>query len=561
MAIYHLSVQIIKRSEGRSAVAAAAYRSGTSLTSEWDGITYDYTRKGWVEHTEILLPEYAPESFKKRQHLWNQVEMAEKSANAQLAREIEIALPLELSREAQIALAREFIQENCVEKGMCADLAIHNPPVRNGYGQPIDRNGKPTNDPEKMTFRNPHAHILVTMRPLNERGRWEAKYEKSYLCRKDNREYSFRASRIKEAEENGWRKQYRYYFGNRTIWLTAEAAEKKNLKRVDKQPRIKNIPNRTIAKWNSTETLESWRESWEELCNRYLKENGVDAQIDHRSYADQGIDRVPGVHFGPSAYYMEKKGRQTELGKLNEEIMDNNRFLEETQKVLDQMVAKEKEQLKKTALHLESLRDRYIISAYQEALYSASLAAEGSSIQEQIASANANARAIEQAMKAITNLMDTIELKNKELSTCSLFLKKKRESIKKEIIQAEKELSEVKKSLTELQEKKTALQEKKSMDQEVMKEKRKRVQYLKKMQTQQYKEFYRLVGECREQKGKLREILWTGRASRDQFVEKRLRDYYKEDFRNEILEEVRKNAPDVPKETPTGMDKIRTRKR
>ena len=261
MAIYHLSVQIIKRSEGRSAVAAAAYRSGTSLTSEWDGITYDYTRKGWVEHTEILLPEYAPESFKKRQHLWNQVEMAEKSANAQLAREIEIALPLELSREAQIALAREFIQENCVEKGMCADLAIHNPPVSNGYGQPIDRNGKPTNDPEQMTFRNPHAHILVTMRPLNERGRWEAKYEKSYLCRKDNREYSFRASRIKEAEKNGWRKQYRYYFGNRTIWLTAEAAEKKNLRRVDKQPRIKNIPNRTIAKWNSTETLESWRES------------------------------------------------------------------------------------------------------------------------------------------------------------------------------------------------------------------------------------------------------------------------------------------------------------
>lgn len=241
--------------------------------------------------------------------------------------------------------------------------------------------------------------------------------------------------------------------------------------------------------------------------------------------------------------------------------MDNNRFLEETQKVLDQMAAKEKEQLKKTALQLESLRDRYIISAYQEALYSASLAAEGSSIQEQIASANANAKAIEQAMKAITNLMDTLELKNKELSTCSLFMKKKRESIKQEIIQAEKELSEVKRSLTELQEKKTALQEKKSMDQEVMKEKRKRVQYLKKMQTQQYKEFYRLVGECREQKGKLREILWTGRASRDQFVEKRLRDYYKEDFQNEILEEVRKNAPDVPKETPTGMDKIRTRKR
>ena len=109
--------------------------------------------------------------------------------------------------------------------------------------------------------------------------------------------------------KDGWRKQYRYYFGNRTIWLTAEAAEKKNLRRVDKQPRIKNIPNRTIAKWNSTETLESWRESWEELCNRYLKENGVDAQIDHRSYADQGIDRVPGVHSDRVPIIWKKKGK------------------------------------------------------------------------------------------------------------------------------------------------------------------------------------------------------------------------------------------------------------
>ena len=118
MAIYHLSVQIIKRSEGRSAVAAAAYRSGTCLTSEWDGKTYDYIRKEWVEYSEILLPEYAPQSFKDRQNLWNAVEMAEKSANAQLAREFEIALPLELSLEEQINLAREFVQKNCVDKGM-----------------------------------------------------------------------------------------------------------------------------------------------------------------------------------------------------------------------------------------------------------------------------------------------------------------------------------------------------------------------------------------------------------------------------------------------------------
>ena len=129
MAIYHLSVKIIGRSSGRSSVAAAAYRSGDTLTNQWDGITHDYSRKNWIEHTEIMLPSNAPESFKDRSTLWNAVELAEKFGNSQLAREVEIALPREIKLEQQIALIKAYIEQNFTSQGMCADFAIHNPPV------------------------------------------------------------------------------------------------------------------------------------------------------------------------------------------------------------------------------------------------------------------------------------------------------------------------------------------------------------------------------------------------------------------------------------------------
>ena len=94
MAIYHLNVKIIGRNSGRSSVAAAAYRSGDTLVNEWDGLTHDYSKKNWIEHSEIMLPDNAPQSFRDRGTLWNAVEMSEKSSNAQLAREIEISLPV-----------------------------------------------------------------------------------------------------------------------------------------------------------------------------------------------------------------------------------------------------------------------------------------------------------------------------------------------------------------------------------------------------------------------------------------------------------------------------------
>lgn len=153
----HIPVSIIKRSEGRSAVAAAAYRSGTKLTNEWDGLTHDYTRKGGVVHAEIMLPAHAPPEFADRSTLWNSVEQIEKARDSQLAREIEAALPRELSGEQQLALVRAYVKDNFVDKGMCADFAIHD----KGNG-------------------NPHFHVLLTVRPLKENGEWAAKCRKVY---------------------------------------------------------------------------------------------------------------------------------------------------------------------------------------------------------------------------------------------------------------------------------------------------------------------------------------------------------------------------------------------
>ena len=152
-----MPVQIIKRSKAKSAVGAAAYRSGTKMTNEWDGLTHDYTRKRGVVHSEIILPSHAPPEFQDRNTLWNSVEMVEKARDAQLAREIEISLPVELNREEQLRLARSFIRDTFVAAGMCADFSIHD-----------KKDG------------NPHFHVMLTIRPLKEDGQWGAKCRKVY---------------------------------------------------------------------------------------------------------------------------------------------------------------------------------------------------------------------------------------------------------------------------------------------------------------------------------------------------------------------------------------------
>src|SRR5487761_211334 len=134
MAIYHLHAKMVKRSEGRSAVGAAAYRAGSRLTDERTGYTYDYTDKPGVAHAEIIAPEGAASWVYDRARLWNTVEESERRKDAQVAREIEIALPVELSKDQQVELMRDFVRRTFVAKGMVADFAIHrdnpeNPPA------------------------------------------------------------------------------------------------------------------------------------------------------------------------------------------------------------------------------------------------------------------------------------------------------------------------------------------------------------------------------------------------------------------------------------------------
>ena len=180
MAIYHLEAKVVSRGAGRSAVAASAYLSCSRLYNDYDGIQHDYTKKQGLVWQEVFLPAMAPPEWKDREQLWNAVEEVETSKDSRLAREFVVALPIELNRENQIELLQEFIREQFVSDGMCADAAIH------------DTDGH-----------NPHAHILLTVRPLDERGKWQYKTEKEYLCMKNGEERGFTAAEFKTAQADG----------------------------------------------------------------------------------------------------------------------------------------------------------------------------------------------------------------------------------------------------------------------------------------------------------------------------------------------------------------------
>ena len=263
MAICHIPIKIIQRSKGKSAVAAAAYRSGTKLTNEWDGLTHDYTHKGGVVHAEIMLPSHAPPEFADRSTLWNSVEQIEKSRDSQLAREVEVALPRELTREQQLALIRAYVKDNFVAAGMCADFALHD----KGDG-------------------NPHAHILLTIRPLKESGEWGAKCRKVY-------DLDEHGQRIPDGK-GGW-KNYR----------------------------------EDTTDWNDKGKAEVWRAAWADYTNQALEAAGRPERIDHRSYKRQGVEQIPTVHMGVAATRMERRGLATEKGNLNRQIAADNKLLKE----------------------------------------------------------------------------------------------------------------------------------------------------------------------------------------------------------------------------------------
>lgn len=343
MAIYHMEAKVVSRGSGRSAVAASAYMSCSRMYNDYDGIQHDYTRKYGLIYQEVMLPPMAPPEWKDREQLWNAVEAAEKAKDSRLAREFVVALPIELDTDSNISLIRDFIQKNFVALGMCADFAIH------------DTDGH-----------NPHAHILLTVRPLNENGTWQYKTEKEYLCIKDGKEKGFTAAEFKEAQKEGWEKQYRYQAGKKKIYLTPSAALEKGYERVDKHPKSTRYgrQNPISERWNSEEQICLWREKWAEAVNKMLAQNQIHASIDHRSFANQGITEQPTIHEGYIAQNMEKKGMISDRCEINRQIRADNKMLRELKAQVAKLAQAVERSIPVIAETMEAIRNHMIFTQY-----------------------------------------------------------------------------------------------------------------------------------------------------------------------------------------------------
>ncbi|RHR44650.1 MobA/MobL protein [Clostridium sp. AF18-27] len=555
-----MSVKIIGRSAGRSSVAAACYRSGDTITNQYDGITHDYSRKHWIEHTEILLPTNAPESYKDRSTLWNAVELAEKSSNAQLAREVEIALPRELTLQQQIALIRAYIEQNFTDKGMCADFAIHVPPLTDSKGFPLDADGNRTQDLDKMRFQNPHAHIMLTMRPMDSQGKWQPKSQKCYLCRKDNQEKSIPASEYKEAEADGWRKQYQYKVGKKKIWLTEESAARRDLKQISKEPKSAKALNPIIADWNSKDSLFRWRESWASMCNQALRDNNINQQIDYRSYESQGINKVASVHMGVSAYHAEKQGFKTERGDINREIAEDNLFLSDFEGKIKRLEEKETEHLNQITARLEGLRSKYIAYAYERLALSAAVSSSQNQIKDEAVIAKTYADSMAQITAAVENLMKSLDLKKQELQVCSPFQNQKRRELMEEIARTEMEIQ----SLYDRREKIFRAYKAEPTDPiftEVIEDKKQRIAFLKGEQAKINTEFWVLVEENKERIKELRSLRYMNRSQWEDFTKGRLKEHYQDNFNQSTWEKAKAQAPDIPEVEETGTKRYIKHKR
>ena len=344
MAIYHLEAKVVSRGAGRSAVAASAYLSCSRLYNDYDGIQHDYTKKQGLVWQEVFLPAMAPPEWKDREQLWNAVEEVETSKDSRLAREFVVALPIELNRENQIELLQEFIREQFVSDGMCADAAIH------------DTDGH-----------NPHAHILLTGRPLDERGKWQYKTEKEYLCMKNGEERGFTAAEFRTAQSGGWEKQYPYKVGKKKVYMTPSAADAQGLVRADKHPKSTRYgrQNPISERWNSEEQLVEWRKEWADVTNRYLERAGREERIDHRSNAARGLDEIPTIHEGVAAQALERKGIISDRCEINRQIKADSALLRELKAEVKKLAALVSRTVPAIAEGLEKLRSRVLIFCYQ----------------------------------------------------------------------------------------------------------------------------------------------------------------------------------------------------
>ena len=269
----HNEITIVQRSQRQSAVAAAAYQSGEKLFCEYDQEEKHYPEKRGIVHNEILLPANAPPEYADRNTLWNAAEAVEKQWNSQLARRWVLTIPREIPSDQYAVLVQEFCQQQFVSKGMIVDFAIHDP---------------------HPPGHNPHAHVLLTMRAMDEHGKWLPKSRKVY-----------------DLDENGER-----------IKLPSG--------------RWKSHKEDTVD-WNDQKYCEIWRHEWEVIQNRYLEANDRPERVDLRSYARQGLDIVPTVHEGAAVWQMEKRGIQTNIGNLNREIRAANRLMKSIRQLIQNL--------------------------------------------------------------------------------------------------------------------------------------------------------------------------------------------------------------------------------
>ena len=345
MAIYHLEAKVITRGVGRTACGAAAYMSCSRIYNDYDGIQHDYTRKGGLVWERVFLPPMAPAAWQDRETLWNAVEAAEKTKDSRLAREFVAALPVELNPEQWKELLTDFIQNSFVADGMCADVAIHDP-APPGH--------------------NPHAHILLTVRPLDKDGTWQHKTEKEYLCVRDGKEQGFTAAEFKAAQTEGWEKQYLYQVGKERLYLPPSVANTQGFERVNKYPYSTKYgrQNPITARWNSEEQLVAWRAAWADAVNRSLERYGFDARVDHRSHAARGLDEKPTVHEGVSARKMEAAGHVSDRCELNRQIRADNALVRTLKTVVQKLKSVVETTIPALASAMETVRQNIIVFNY-----------------------------------------------------------------------------------------------------------------------------------------------------------------------------------------------------
>ena len=264
------SFKIISRGKGQSCMASCAYYSGEKKYSEYECCwKYPHSSSSRVKWVEVMLPPNAPRAYADPQTLWNAVDAAETSVNAQTARSMLFALPRELTDEQNLALVRDFCQKEFVDKGMVCNFFYHD----KGDG-------------------NPHVHIMLTLRAMDENGKWLPKSKNVYAL-----------------DENGKR-------------IRAPNGSWKRVK-VD------------TVDWNERKYGEIWRQDWAAAQNAALKAAGRMERVDMRSLERQGVeDRLPQKHLGPTASALEHKGISSERGDENRKIISVNKLLASLQKTV-----------------------------------------------------------------------------------------------------------------------------------------------------------------------------------------------------------------------------------